>query len=129
MENVLLFTSVATSLLIYSLVALWYIVPWSRRVSFAQAMTPLMPRFAGLILLMSGITAAEVVRHDAVMLFGTTLVVRAVALAGILSLALRFADPFFWWLLGVVGAGEVLTLLAGRADRARHRLTPAKELK
>ena len=41
MGNVLLFTSVFINLVVYGLVALWYLVPWTRRVSFAQAMLPL----------------------------------------------------------------------------------------
>lgn len=41
MANALLFTAVAANLVLYSLVALWYLVPWTRRVSLAEALIPL----------------------------------------------------------------------------------------
>ncbi len=96
MIDLLLPTSIAIGLLTWSLVAKWYVLPWTRAQSLEAALTPLLLlnalRYVGLAFLIPGVTAE--------------------------ALDARFAAPAAW---GDLGAA-LLALLALLALRQRWSL-------
>jgi len=69
----------------------------------------------GLALL--GILVAQIVRHRVAALYPTTLVVRVVLVATMVSLYVSSRDPLFLVLTAIVGLGMALTATGFLADR------------
>ena len=76
-----------------------------------------LPRLLGLVLLALGIVVLQILRNRVAALYGTTLIVRSVILAGLLGLYVYARDPVFLTLLGIVGFGFILTGVSYLRDR------------
>ena len=82
-------------------------------------------RFMGSLLLALGILVAQIVRHRVEVLYQTTLVVRVVLIATLISLYVPSRDPLFLVLTGIVGLGMILTTTGLLADR---RASPERRI-
>jgi uncharacterized protein YjeT (DUF2065 family) len=74
-------------------------------------------RLAGVLLLVIGILIVQIIRHTLSMLYGTTLVARALISATLLWLFAMTGDPFFAVILVIVLIGVVLTGVSYLLDR------------
>jgi len=74
-------------------------------------------RFMGSLLLALGVLVAQIVRHRVEALYPTTLVVRVVLVATMVSLYVSSRDPLFLVLTAIVGLGMALTATGFLADR------------
>ncbi len=116
--------SVLMGLLVFSLTARWYVVPWMDSVSRADALTPILLlhglRYVGLAFLIPGVTAEPLDPGFAVpAAYGD---LAAAALALIALFALRLALPgalSLVWVFNLVGALDLLNALY-----TGFRLTP-----
>ncbi len=80
-------------------------------------------RLAGLVLIALGIVIVQIIRHRLEVLYPTTLVVRAIILAGLLAIYAETSDPFFLVLVGIVGFGFLLTGSSYLRDRQESAVT------
>ena len=91
-----------------------------------QTYDDIFPRLTGAVLIALSVLIINIVRYRVEILYGWTLVARAVLLATFVVLYAKSSDPFFLSLFVIVGIGVVLTAragsstTAGRASR-RHR--------
>lgn len=69
----------------------------------------ILPRLVGFLLLGLGILVVQIIRYHVAVLYGTTLVVRAVFIVGFVALYALSRDPLFLVLLVVVGIGMLAT--------------------
>ncbi len=74
-------------------------------------------RLAGVLLLVLGILIVQIIRHKLSMLYGTTLLARALISATLLWLFAVTGDPFFAVILVVVLIGVALTGVSYLLDR------------
>ena len=74
-------------------------------------------RLAGVLLLVIGILIVQIIRHKLSMLYGTTLLARALISATLLWLFVMTSDPFFAVILVVVLIGVALTGVSYVLDR------------
>lgn len=74
-------------------------------------------RLAGVLLLVIGILIVQIIRHKLSMLYGTTLLARALISATLLWLFAMTGDPFFAVILVVVLIGVALTGVSYVLDR------------
>jgi thiol:disulfide interchange protein len=78
-----------------------------------------MPRLLGVVLLALGLIIVQIIRHRVEALYLTTLGVRVIIVAGLVSLFIYSRDPLFISLTIVVGIGMILTGTSYLVDR-RH---------
>ena len=83
----------------------------------ADAYGDVVPRLTGGVLIALGILIVQIIRLRLEMLYVTTLVVRGILLAVMLSLYLYSRDPFFISLMVIVGFGVLLTGASYYLDR------------
>lgn len=81
-----------------------------------------LPRLLGVVVLALGILVLQIVRHHVEVLYGTTLIVRAVLLTVVISLYFYSRDPFFISLTVIIGFGVLLTGVSFWLDRQHHSL-------
>lgn len=68
-----------------------------------------MPRFTGILMLALGLLVSQIIRFRVEPMYPITVLVRLLIWVFVLWLYLRFGDPFFAAVLGVVGLGILLT--------------------
>ena len=85
-----------------------------------------MPRLVGTFVLILGLLAAQIVRHQVEALYTTLVGLRLIIIAVLLGLFVYSSDPLFIVLTMVVGLGVVLTTLGYWLDRQSQRATPRK---
>ncbi|HWP83766.1 MAG TPA: hypothetical protein VNN17_01125 [Terriglobia bacterium] len=73
--------------------------------------------FSGLLMTGLGIVVIQLIRHNAVQLYPTTLLLRAFLWVAVAGLYLVTRDPFFLVVLAVVGAGMLWTGLSLWSER------------
>jgi uncharacterized protein YjeT (DUF2065 family) len=76
-----------------------------------------MPRLVGLFVLILGLLAAQIVRHQVEGLYTTLVGLRLIIIVVLLGLFVYSSDPLFIVLMLVVGLGVVLTTLGYWLDR------------
>ena len=110
----------ATYLIITGL--LWLFIPAQafRLMLATGTYDDVFPRVSGLLLLGVGVLVVQIIRLRAEVIYGTTLIVRAVFLIGFLGIYLTTRDPLFLVVLGVVGLGVALTGTSYLLDRRRR---------
>jgi hypothetical protein len=81
---------------------------------------PVFPRLAGVLIVGLGIIVMQVVRRSVSELYATLAWVRVFFCACWAALFAWTGDPFFAFLLGVVGFGAALTFVARRVDASRR---------
>jgi uncharacterized protein YjeT (DUF2065 family) len=74
-------------------------------------------RLAGVLLLVIGILVIQIIRHQLVQLYSTTLLARVLISATLLWLFLSTGDPFFAVVLVIVLVGVALTGVSYYLDR------------
>jgi hypothetical protein len=105
--------SIVLGLVIYTLVSRWYLWPWMRRVSLAEAVTPILLfhafRYIGLAFLLPGVTAEALDPRFALPAAYGDLAAALLALAAALLLrrGSALAIPAVW-LFSVVGLADML---------------------
>jgi hypothetical protein len=77
-----------------------------------------MVRLVGVLLLSLAIIVAQIIRHGAVRLYPTTLLVRALILVVLIWQYISGGDPLFLVLTAIVGLGFILTGLSYLSERA-----------
>ncbi len=78
-----------------------------------------MPRLLGVVLFSLGVVVVQIIRHQVVPLYTTTLAVRSVIVLVLAGLFVYSRDPLFISLLVVVGIGMILTGTGYLTDRRR----------
>jgi uncharacterized protein YjeT (DUF2065 family) len=78
-----------------------------------------MPRLLGVVLLALGLVIVQIIRHRVEALYSTTLGVRVIIVAVLVTLFVYSKDPLFISLIVVVGIGMILTGTSYLLDR-RH---------
>ncbi len=102
MENLYLPISIAIGLVAFGLAARWYLMPWARRRSLKDALTPLLLfhslRYVGLAFLLPGVTSAALDPRFANPAAYGDLLASLLALVALLALRLewKLAIPFVW---------------------------------
>ena len=76
-----------------------------------------MPRLVGVVLFALGILIVQIIRHQVVVLYATTLIVRTFIIAALAGLFIYSRDPLFIALILVVGLGMGLTGAGYVSDR------------
>ena len=104
MIDLLLPTSITIGLLTWSLVAKWYVLPWTRTRSLEAALTPLLLlnalRYVGLAFLIPGVTAEALDPRFAAPLL---------ALAALMALRQRWwSAGILIWIFNIFGAVDLL---------------------
>jgi hypothetical protein len=113
MIELLLPTSIAIGLLSWSLVAKWYVLPWMRTQSLADALTPLLLinalRYVGLAFLIPGVTAEALDARFAVPAAWGDLAAALLALIALFSLRKRWTSAVaLVWVFNIFGALDLV---------------------
>lgn len=108
--------SITMGLVIYGLIARWYLWPWMRRVSFTEAVTPILLfhsfRYIGIAFFLTGVTAEPLDPRFADPAVYGDFAAAVLALVSVVLLRNRFriAIPLIW-LFSVVGLGDMVNAL------------------
>lgn len=117
MIDLLLPASIVIGLLTWSLVAKWYLLPWTRSQSLEAALTPLLLlnalRYVGLAFLIPGVTAEPLDPRFAVPAAWGDLAAALLALVALLAIRRRWwAAGMLVWSFNIFGALDLLNAVA-----------------
>ena len=90
-----------------------------------QTYDDIFPRLTGAVLIALSVLIINIVRYRVEILYGWTLVARAVLLATFVVLYAKSSDPFFLSLFVIVGIGVVLTGAGWILDHRRPAVATA----
>ena len=90
-----------------------------------QTYDDIFPRLTGAVLIALSVLIINIVRYRVEILYGWTLVARAVLLATFVVLYAKSSDPFFLSLFVIVGIGVVLTGAGWILDHRRPAVASA----
>ena len=135
MIDLLLPASIAIGLVTWSLAAKWYLLPWMRTQSLADALTPLLLlnalRYVGLAFLIPGVTAEALDARFAVPAAWGDLAAAMLALLALLALRRRWSSAVVLvWVFNVFGALDLLNAVLGRSvpNKSTTIVSPDEEL-